>query len=150
MGRQAWGVVHAVAVRIACAFLSSGSLGVRSHNGIVTLTGNVNNNVDKLYAMEVAARVKGIRNIVNNITVRTEWDTDAAMARRIEDFLSTNAELQWVARQLHVAVNQGVVTLTGTVSLWSERHAAGEGAFETAGVRRVDNQLVVTSPENTR
>jgi osmotically-inducible protein OsmY len=132
------------------AFLDPERLGVRSHNGIVTLTGNVNNTFEKLYATDVTARVKGIRNIVNNITVTAAWDTDAAIARRIQDFLSSNAELQWVARQMHVAVNQGVVTLTGTVNFWSERRAAGEVAFETEGVRRVDNQLVVTSPENTR
>jgi osmotically-inducible protein OsmY len=132
------------------AFLAPGRLGVSSHNGIVTLTGNVNNVFEKLYATDVAARVKGMRNLVNNMTVSAEWDTDAAIARRIQDFLSTNAELQWVARQIHVAVNQGVVTLTGTVTFWSERQAAGEAAFETEGVRRVDNQLVVTSPENAR
>jgi osmotically-inducible protein OsmY len=132
------------------AFLAPGRLGVRSHNGIVTLTGDVNTQFEKLYATDVAARVKGIRTIVNNMTVRTAWDTDAAIGRRIQDFLSTSAELQWVARQIHVAVNQGVVTLTGTVNFWSERHAAGEAAFETEGVRRVDNQLVVTSPETTR
>jgi osmotically-inducible protein OsmY len=84
------------------------------------------------------------------MTVRADWDTDTAIARRVKDFLSSNAELQWVAKQIRVAVNQGVVTLAGTVNFWSERHAAGEAAFETEGVRRVDNQLVVTSPENTR
>jgi osmotically-inducible protein OsmY len=132
------------------AFLAPGSLGVRSHNGIVTLTGNVNNKFENLYATDVVAHVKGIRNIVNHITVSAEWDTDAAIVRRIQDFLSTNAELQWVARQIHIAVNQGVVTLTGTVNFWSERRAAGEAAFETEGVRRVDNQLAVASTENPR
>jgi osmotically-inducible protein OsmY len=132
------------------AFLAPGSLGVRSHNGIVTLTGNVNNNFEKLHATDAVSRVKGVRDIVNNIMVSTAWDTDAAIARRIKDFLATNAELQGVVDQIHVAVNQGVVTLTGTVNFGSERDAAGEAAFETEGVRRVDNQLAVASAENTR
>jgi osmotically-inducible protein OsmY len=132
------------------AFLAPGQLGVASHNGIVTLTGAVNTIFEKLYATDAAARVKGIHNIVNNMTVRADWDTDTAVARRVKDFLSSNAELQWVAKQIRIAVNQGVVTLTGTVNFGSERRAAGEAAFETEGVRRVDNQLGVTSPENTR
>jgi osmotically-inducible protein OsmY len=116
----------------------------------VTLTGNVNNTFEKLYATNAVSRVKGVRDIVNNITVSTAWDTDPAIERRIKDFLATNAELQWVADQIQVAVNQGVVTLTGTVNFWSERRAASEVAFETEGVRRVDNQLAVARTERTR
>jgi osmotically-inducible protein OsmY len=132
------------------AVLPPGSLDVRSHDGLVTLAGNVNNTFEKLRAIEAVARVKGVRDIVDNMTVSTAWDTDVALARRINDFLATNAELQGVADQIHVAVNQGVVTLTGTVHFWSEREAAGEAAFETEGVRRVDNQLAVASAENAR
>lgn len=129
------------------ALLAPGSLGVRSHNGIVTLTGNVNSDFVKLHVTAVTARLKGIRNILNNITVSSAWDTDAAIERRIKDFLASNAETQGVADQIRVTVNQAVVTLTGPVNFWSERAAAGEVAFKTAGVRRIDNQLVVLSTE---
>ena len=78
------------------------------------------------------------------------WDADPAIAQRINDFLATNAELQGVAGQIHIAVNQGVVTLTGTVNFWAEREAAGETAFETEGVRRVDNQLAVANADAER
>ena len=132
------------------ALLAPGSLHIRCHNGIVTLTGEVNSAFEKRHATEVAARVPGIRDLVNNITVSTHWDTDAAMAQRIQDFLAANAETQWVAHQIHVVVNQGVVTLTGTVNFWSERDAAGDVAFETEGVRRVDNQLTIASTESVQ
>jgi osmotically-inducible protein OsmY len=129
------------------ALLDPGSLGVRSHNGIVTLTGNVNSDFVKLHVTTATARLKGIRNILNNITVSSAWDTDAAIERRIKDFLASNAETQGVADQIRVTVNQAVVTLTGPVNFWSERAAAGEVAFKTAGIRRIDNQLVVLSTE---
>jgi osmotically-inducible protein OsmY len=132
------------------ALLAPGSLHVRCHNGIVTLTGDVNNAFEKRHATEVTARVPGLRDLVNNITVSLHWDTDAAIAQRIQDFLAANAETQWVAHQIRVAINQGVVTLTGTVNFWSERDAAGEVAFETEGVRRVDNQLAVASTESVQ
>ena len=66
-----------------------GSLGVRSHNGIVTLTGNVNSDFMKLHVTTATARLKGIRNILNDITVSSAWDTDAAIERRIKDFLAS-------------------------------------------------------------
>jgi osmotically-inducible protein OsmY len=130
--------------------LAPGSLGVRSHHGIVTLTGNVNSDFVKLHVTTVTSHVKGIRNIVNNITVSADWYTDATIERRIKDFLASNAETQGVADQIRVAVNQAVVTLTGRVNFWSERAAAGEVAFKTVGVRRIDNQLVVVSTEATQ
>ena len=129
------------------ALLAPGSLGVRSHDGIVTLTGNVNSDFVKLHITTVTAHVKGIRNIINDVTVRSDWDTAAAIERRIKDFLASNAETQAVADQIRVTVKQAVVTLTGTVNFWSERAAAGEVAFKTAGGRRIDNQLVVMSTE---
>ena len=101
----------------------------------------------KLHITTVTAHVKGIRNIINNVTVSSDWYTAAAIERRIKDFLASNAETQGVADQIRVTVNQAVVTLTGTVNFWSERAAAGEVAFKTAGVRRIDNQLVVMSTE---
>jgi osmotically-inducible protein OsmY len=129
------------------ALLAPESLGVRSHHGIVTLTGTVNSDFVKLHVTTVTAHVKGIHNIINTITVSSDWDTDAAMERRIKDFLASNAETQGVADQIRVTVNQAAVTLTGMVNFWSERAAAGEVAFKTAGVRRIDNQLVVVSTE---
>jgi len=130
--------------------LAPGSLGVRSHHGTVTLTGNVNSDFVKLHVTTVTSHVKGIRNIVNSITVNSEWYTDATIERRIKDFLASNAETQGVADQIRVAVNQAVVTLTGRVNFWSERAAAGEVAFKTVGVHRIDNQLVVVSTEATK
>jgi hypothetical protein len=69
------------------------------------------------------------------------------LQRRLEDRLLANAETRWVAKQIRVAVDRGKATLSGRVNLWSERQAAGRVAFRTYGVRLVDNQLGVVSPE---
>jgi osmotically-inducible protein OsmY len=42
-------------------------------------------------------------------------------------------------------VNQGVVTLTGTVSSLEAKRAADDDAWDTPGVREVHNDLIVVS-----
>jgi len=50
----------------------------------------------------------------------------------------------WVdANQVNVDVNDGVVTLTGTVDSWREKRAAGDDAWDTLGVVDVNNDLQV-------
>jgi osmotically-inducible protein OsmY len=54
----------------------------------------------------------------------------------------------WVdARQVHVAVQDRVVTLTGQVDSASEKRAAGDDARATWGVRDVRNNLQVCPRE---
>jgi len=56
-------------------------------------------------------------------------------------------ELVWDIRvdatALGVAVHHGVVTLTGTVSSWADKHAAEEAAFRVAGVRDLANDIEI-------
>jgi osmotically-inducible protein OsmY len=44
--------------------------------------------------------------------------------------------------EIRVDVKQGVVVLGGTVSSWVSKRAAGDDAWDTAGVVDVSNQLV--------
>lgn len=60
------------------------------------------------------------------------------------------AELDWDARfdpgELGVEVDDGVVTLRGTVASYAKLRAAGDLASRIAGVRAVVNRLVVRAP----
>ena len=52
----------------------------------------------------------------------------------------------WVhGDRVQVAVNQGVVTLMGTVDSLEAKRAADDDAWDTPGVREVHNDLVVVS-----
>jgi osmotically-inducible protein OsmY len=129
------------------ALLGPGTITARVRNGIVTLTGVVHNNPEREHATEVASRVIGVRNVVNQVTVSWGFE-DVALQRSIERRLETNAETNWVAKGIHVAVDQGKVTLRGRVNFWSERDAAARVAFRTRGVRSVDNRLTVAGSED--
>jgi osmotically-inducible protein OsmY len=56
-------------------------------------------------------------------------------------------ELAWDIRidatAIGVAVHHRVVTLTGTVACWADKHAAEEAAFRVAGVRDLANDIEI-------
>jgi osmotically-inducible protein OsmY len=56
-------------------------------------------------------------------------------------------ELAWDTRideaAIGVSAHHGVVTLTGTVSSWADKHAAEEAAYRVAGVRDLANDIEI-------
>lgn len=63
---------------------------------------------------------------------------------------NVEAELDWDARldsrQIGVAVQDGVVTLTGHVSSYAQRRAAEEATQSVAGVKAVANDITIDLP----
>jgi osmotically-inducible protein OsmY len=59
-------------------------------------------------------------------------------------------ELKWDARiketDVGVEVDDGVVTLTGTVDSWGKRYAAAQAAHRVRGVLDIANDIVVKTP----
>jgi osmotically-inducible protein OsmY len=62
-------------------------------------------------------------------------------------------ELAWDTRideaAIGVSAHHGVVTLTGTVSSWADKHAAEEAAYRVAGVRDIANDIEINQPWST-
>lgn len=62
------------------------------------------------------------------------------------------AELTWDdrvdVRNIDVEVDEGDVTLTGTVPTYSQKHAAELDAWIISGVRSVDNRIKIEFPED--
>lgn len=110
-------------------------------NGVVTLEGNVDA-YWKLYHLERKADVMGVINIVNKVAVvPTEDVLDEDIASDVEDALERNVSVD--VDDVNVKVENGEVTLTGTVPSWNSYNSAENAAFYTLGVVAVDNQLVI-------
>lgn len=63
-------IVDQVRVKLAAdAIVKGGGLGVDSKAGVVTLTGVVATSKQKDRAAKVASKVKGVKQVVNNITI---------------------------------------------------------------------------------
>jgi osmotically-inducible protein OsmY len=115
------------------------------HNGHVTLTGRVEWLVQRDRAEEVVQHIRSVRGIQNHIEVSPKT-TQRDVRRRIVQTLHHNAELD--ARLIDVAIgDDDAVILTGTVRSWSQRDAAERAAGSAPGIQRVDNRLIVETPE---
>lgn len=109
-------------------------INVDTKDGVVTLTGDVDNATAKTKAGDIAKTVEGVKSVTNNITVKppapatppAAAGNDAAIKKAIEDNLAKNK-----VTGVSVAVADGVATLTGTVpkgSLVKARQAADEAS----------------------
>ena len=97
-----------------------------------TLSGHARNHSKKAAAERIAKRVKGVvKPRVNAADVKEK--IDAALRR--------NAEID--ARKISVDINDGSVTLRGTVRSFVEREDAVSAAWAAPGVRKVIDELTV-------
>ncbi|HET9368993.1 MAG TPA: BON domain-containing protein [Vicinamibacterales bacterium] len=109
-------------------------------DGVVTLIGTVEWNYQKDAAARVLRYLKGVRNVVNDITVRPHVNV-ADVRAKIEAALKRSAEVD--ARRINVAIHDSVVTLTGNVHSWAERFEARQAAWAAPGVRTVEDRITV-------
>jgi len=119
------------------------ALDISVQNGKVILDGTVGSYYERRLAEEIAADVKGVLEIQNNLVIPNDWEwaPDAVIQQNIEE------ELWWspfVDRDsITVTVENGVATLRGMVNSWFEYEAAIDNAKE-GGARLVESQLTVS------
>lgn len=119
-----------------------------AEDGVVTLTGTVSSILAKERAAKVAETVRGVRSVVNAITVRP-----AGSRRPIEigeDIVSAlEADPATDVWEIVPTVAEGgVVTLEGTVQSHAERDLAARVAKGVKGVTEVENEIAVEPAAN--
>ncbi len=124
--------------------VNAAHIGVTARAGVVTLTGHVENYTHKIGAEKAASRVKGVRAVAEEIEVKLPFD----IKRSDEDIAAAAIErLIWNSTipddAVMVKVQQGWVTLTGTVDWNFEKEAAGQDIRALSGVIGVSNQVMV-------
>jgi osmotically-inducible protein OsmY len=114
--------------------------------GTVTLSGSVDSYWKKVRAEEIASGVKGVSVVINDIEVSTgEAVSDQMIQADIASSLERNADVQ--REEISVSVENGEVTLSGTVDTWLAYTEAEEAARYTVGVEAVTNNLEIEPPE---
>ena len=119
-------------------------IGVSVKEGVVTLTGLVDNYLVRLAAQNAALRVKGAHAVANDIEVRLHTSaerTDSDLA------LAALYALKWDAAiptdKLDITVSHGYVTLKGEVEWPFQREAAERAIRRLAGIKGVTNWVTV-------
>jgi len=119
--------------------VSADPIDVETNNGIVILSGTVENILAKERAERVASAIKGVRSVVNDLDVKATARDDTEIVQGVEQALREDpATDSW---EIGVVSAEGMVTLTGNVDSWQEKELAATVAKGVKGVREVDNQL---------
>lgn len=116
-------------------------------NGIVTLSGIVDNVLAKDRATLIAESVRGVRAVVDTITVKPPARSDAEIGKDIVAALAADPATD--SREITPAVKDGAVTLTGKVQSFRERLLAEHVAKGVKGVKEVKAKLDVEFEKNT-
>ncbi len=136
-------------------YLRADDLNVSVQDGKATLTGTVEEEVNKELAQEIALGVSGIKDVDNQIVVAADYTPPKATAARsygevIDDVTITSvvkSKLLWSKHSdglaTSVETKSGKVTLRGTADTVAAKEVAGRLAMDTNGVQSVDNQLMV-------
>ncbi len=119
---------------------------VRSDNGIVTLTGMVADKDLRALAEDTVSNLPGVQRVDNRITLdpAMQENSDAWIAWKIRYQLLVRSNVS--NRNTKVAVNDGIVTLTGSAGNTAEKELVGVYASEIAGVKSVNNLLAIDTP----
>jgi len=108
--------------------------------GWVTLKGELPWNYQKKAAETAVHHLKGVKGITNKITIKPELH-DAIEQRDVEDALARS----WFTddHDIKVEVSGTTVTLSGDVRSWYQKEEAARIAWNTPGIWKVNNELVV-------
>ena len=124
--------------------VGSAEIGVASRNGVITLSGQVENFAKKYAAVRAAERVAGVRAIAEELKVVLPMSlvrTDTDLAHAVATTLKWDVQVPDDA--VHARVETGWVWLEGLVD-WQYQSTAAENAVRNlTGVRGVTNLLRV-------
>jgi osmotically-inducible protein OsmY len=124
--------------------VTAAHIGVIAKDGVITLSGHVENYAEKHAAETAVGRVKGVKAVAEELEVRLPFDTtrgDDAIAAAAIDRLAWDVSVPRDA--VRVKVEKGWVTLTGQVGWHYQREAAEQDVRRLFGVIGVSNQTTV-------
>ena len=114
---------------------------VSTSQGIVTLSGSVANLLAKERAVKIAESLRGVRGVIDRITVTPVSRPDADIRKDILTALTQDPATE--SYQVPVSVQDAVVTLTGSVGSYPEKQLAARIAKGVKGVKEVRNDVTI-------
>jgi hyperosmotically inducible periplasmic protein len=116
---------------------------VKAHDGVVTLTGTVQDSGEKALAADTVENLPGVTGVKNNLEVKSSYPehSDGWMALKIRSRLLVKANVS--AATTKVEVKDGVVTLSGTADNVAQKDLTAIYAMDIDHVKSVNNGIVV-------
>ncbi|WP_223650546.1 BON domain-containing protein [Hymenobacter psoromatis] len=109
--------------------------------GIVALTGFTDSLLARQRAAELVKAIRGVRGVLNELSVRTPDVPDGELRRRVQQALAQDPAVSGYV--LDCRAYAGAVTVEGTVQSWAEAQLVLQVLFGVPGLRQLHNHLVV-------
>jgi osmotically-inducible protein OsmY len=123
------------------------AVGVTVQDRIVTLSGYVRSDAEKMAAQEAAHHVRGVLDVANDIIVKVPFGlghTDTDLAGAVRHALEWDVDVP--DTRIRSTVYDGWVTLEGDVDRLRQREDAERAVRRLSGVRGIENKIVVVVP----
>jgi osmotically-inducible protein OsmY len=128
--------------------ITSTDIGVGADNGVVSLTGFVNNYAEKLSAERAALRTYGVSAVANEIQVKPLFKkTDADIASAALDALQARVDVP--DEKIKLTVKDGWITLEGNVDWYYQKNAAEFAVKYLSGVKGVTDSIKIKPQVST-
>ena len=123
--------------------VAADSIGVAVNRGTVILSGEVGTYLEKSAAVKAALRVRGVTAVADEITVEHRFGLreDVDIARDAAQSIASDVAL--LNTDVKVTVEDGRVSLTGTVQWNYQRAAAARSVSRIPGVKGVHSRLTL-------
>jgi osmotically-inducible protein OsmY len=122
----------------------SREIGVAVKDGIVTLSGHVNSYPESWAAQQAALKGVGVKAVANEMEVKLPGDSrrsDTDIAQAAVTALDASALV--TAADIQVSVNNGWITLKGSVGFWHLKDAAERIVSHLRGITGISNEIVM-------
>lgn len=137
---SASGITRAVETdMVADSSVAAHLIDARTSDGVVTLSGSVDNLLSKERAVTIAQSIRGVRSVVDRIKVNPAPRPDAEIREDVRMALVRDPATD--SFEVAVSVDDGMVTLTGDVGSWQERRLSGQVAKGVRGVTGLTNNI---------
>lgn len=121
--------------------VSSHLVDVSTSDGVVTLSGAVENILAAEHAIDLARATVGVKSVIDGMEVLTPKRPDSEIKDDIEEAMALDPAAD--SYEVKTSVRDGKVTLGGKVESWAEKTLSGRLAKGVKGVKSVENDIVV-------
>jgi osmotically-inducible protein OsmY len=127
--------------------VDASQIGVAAHDGAVVLSGHVSTLAHRWASVRAAERVYGVRAVADEIGVElqgSDMRDDLDLAESVARQLKCHSE---IPESVTAEVQDGHITLRGTVTWSFQRDEAARAVHFMTGVNDITNQIELTPPQ---
>jgi osmotically-inducible protein OsmY len=114
---------------------------VSTSDGIVTLSGPAGNLLAKDRALKIAESIRGVRSVIDRLTVTPVARADADIRKDLLAALLQDPATE--SYQLTVSIKNAVATLSGRVSSYTDKQMTARIAKGVKGIKEVHNDVAI-------